>query len=194
MFSLVPEAYIRSLSAFASSKLSYISSLAPSSPSIQPALKSPGRSTPGPSLLSTRYQAQTTFLSLLLAQVSANPTSMQVDDSSEPVLVHPPTSSGSRKPLVQGPFLFQPAPRELDGEDVERATDIFLLGGGSTAGSSEEDDEDAKGGRKSEFAVLGIVFEDGKVDLCLEVEKMEALWVGRQVGCSSTSGFLCCKY
>lgn len=95
---------------------------------------------------------------------------------------------------MQGPFLFQPAPRELDGEDVERATDIFLLGSGNRAGSPEEDDQDAKEGRKSDLTVLGVVFEDGKVDLCLEVEKMEALWIGRQVGCSSTSCFLRCRY
>ncbi|KAL7409546.1 hypothetical protein BDY24DRAFT_366825 [Mrakia frigida] len=182
---LVPEAYIRSLSAFASSKLSYISTLPAPSPSQS---HSPVRTTPAPSFLSTRYQAQTAFLSSLLSQISdvtsSNPTSMEVDDSSEPVLVHPPTSAGSRKPLVQGPFLFQPAPRELDGDDVPRATDIFLLGaGGGVRGSRNDEEEEGGGdkvGRKSEMTVLGLVFEDGKVDLCLEVEKMEGLWVGRQ--------------
>ena len=113
---------------------------------------------------------------------------MEVDDSSEPVLVHPPTSAGSRKPLVQGPFLFQPAPRELDGDDIPRATDIFLLGGGGGARGLRNEEEGEEGGedkvgRKSEMTVLGLVFEDGKVDLCLEVEKMEGLWVGRP-GCA----------
>lgn len=51
----------------------------------------------------------------------------------------------------------------------------------------EEEGEGDKVGRKSEMTVLGLVFEDGKVDLCLEVEKMEGLWVGRQVSLSPSS-------
>jgi nucleoporin NUP82 len=116
---------------------------------------------------------------------------MDVDDSSEPVLVHPPKLMGGgrkREPLVQGPFLFQPAPRELEeeevegGEDVEeigiRATDIFLVDGKSSSTGEEMEGEEKKA--KGEVGVVGIVFADGRVDLCLEVEKLEALWVGRQ--------------
>lgn len=163
---------------------------------------SPSRSRTVPSSqqepsFATRYAAQTTYVDSLLAQldehVASHPSEMEVDDSAEPVLVHPPTFVGAagagreRKPLVQGPFLFQPAPRELEDEEVGlRATDIFLVDGRNGEGEGGQDDEESgeKEGvsspRLGQVGILGIVFADGRVDICLEVEKLEALWVGRQ--------------
>lgn len=113
-----------------------------------------------------------------------NPADMEVDDSAEPITVHPPPSSGGRdrRPLVQGPFLFSPAPRELDDESDEglgfRAADIFLVAGVQATGQSDDVDGKTSAGG---IGVLGIAFADGRLDVCLEVEKLEALWVGRQV-------------
>jgi len=61
-----------------------------------------------------------------------------------------------------------------------------VRGSGNEEDGEEGGEGEDKGGRKSEMTVLGLVFEDGKVDLCLEVEKMEGLWVGRQVSFSSS--------
>ncbi|KAK9767803.1 hypothetical protein K7432_002084 [Basidiobolus ranarum] len=60
------------------------------------------------------------------------------------------------QPFVQGPYLLQPAPVEISGDDVE-ASDILYM------------DADPVG-------ILAIAFGDGKIDICLEVEPVVAQW------------------
>lgn len=77
----------------------------------------------------------------------------------------------------------QPAPRELDGG---RATDLVFISGAALSDQQQPQEAEAdtstpegeNSGAHEGMAVLGVVFDDGKVDLLLEVEKMEALWVG----------------
>lgn len=81
-------------------------------------------------------------------------------------------SSGSPRPVAaQGPFLFDPAPREFDGGDhglSERATDLVLV---SMAPKDREETDES-----DDLGVLAIVWKDGRVDVCLEVEKLEGVW------------------
>lgn len=74
---------------------------------------------------------------------------------------------------------------------MPRATDIFFVGGGGMRSEQDEQTGDqAEGSRATKTNVLGVVFEDGRVDLCLEVEKMEGLWVGRQVSLALILAFI----
>lgn len=62
-------------------------------------------------------------------------------------------------PKLQGPFLFQPAPLEFSGDYY--ACDIFHIEAGA-------------------IGVIGILFSNGKVDICLEFELLRARWVDKK--------------
>jgi nucleoporin NUP82 len=76
--------------------------------------------------------------------------------------------------LRQGPFLLQPAPITLDGSEGGDVTDILYL-------SFDKDDENDDDGETERLGVVLIVTQDGKVDVCLDVDKVEARWENRQV-------------
>jgi nucleoporin NUP82 len=84
-------------------------------------------------------------------------------------------------PLRQGPFLLQPAPLTLDGSEEGDATDILYL-------SFDKDDEVDDDGETERLGLVLLGFQDGKVDVCLDVDKVEARWESRQVSveCSRT--------
>ena len=71
--------------------------------------------------------------------------------------------------MRQGPFLLQPAPLDL-GIIESTASDIaYILAG------DEDSDEDTE-----PLGVVVIVFSDGRVDMCLDTEKIEARdWEGK---------------
>ncbi|ORX91102.1 hypothetical protein K493DRAFT_287243 [Basidiobolus meristosporus CBS 931.73] len=76
---------------------------------------------------------------------------------SEEELVHIIKPKSVRaQPLVQGPYLLQPAPVEISDDDIE-ASDLLYV------------DADPVG-------ILAIAFGDGKIDICLEVEPVTAQW------------------
>jgi nucleoporin NUP82 len=77
-------------------------------------------------------------------------------------------------PLRQGPFLLQPAPLTLDGSEECDATDILYL-------SFDKDDDVDDVGETERLGVVLVVTQDGKVDVCLDVDKVEARWETRQV-------------
>jgi nucleoporin NUP82 len=77
-------------------------------------------------------------------------------------------------PLRQGPFLLQPAPLTLDGSEDGDATDILYL-------SFDHDDETDDDGETERLGVVLVVTKDGSVDVCLDVDKVEARWETRQV-------------
>jgi nucleoporin NUP82 len=77
-------------------------------------------------------------------------------------------------PLRQGPFLLQPAPLTLDGSEDGDATDILYL-------SFDNDEEIDDDGETERLGVVLVVTQDGKVDVCLDVDKVEARWETRQV-------------
>ena len=77
-------------------------------------------------------------------------------------------------PLRQGPFLLQPAPLTLDGSEEGDATDIMYL-------AFDKDDEFDDDGETERLGLVLVAFQDGKVDVCLDVDKIEARWESRQV-------------
>jgi len=89
--------------------------------------------------------------------------------------MHPPTTI-KPPPLRQGPFLLQPSPRNLDGSECGDATDITYLSFGSDRDGTEDDPIDAE-----HLGVILVSFQDGKVDLFLDLEKVEARWETKQV-------------
>jgi nucleoporin NUP82 len=120
--------------------------------------------------MSTLYDYQHKYITALLKQL---PPGTVFPATSLSVSMHPPTTIKSR-PVRQGPFLLQPSPRILEGSEGGDATDIMYLTFGSDC---EEDGE----GETERLGIILIAFQDGKVDVCLDVEKVEARWETKQV-------------
>ena len=149
-------------------------------------------------ILETRYNLQLSYVQSLSRQLSSATTgtaratirsngsvaSEDVEDDDEsqdpdaPVRVTAPSRPNLAAKL-QGPFLLQPAPAELDNGADDRACDLVYLstsaisGSGAQAVSGNADDQGAGG-----LGILVLAYRDGKVDVCLEVEKPEARFVG----------------
>ena len=87
--------------------------------------------------------------------------------------MHPPSTIKNSR-ARQGPFLLQPAPRTLDGSDGGDATDIVYVSFGDDA--AEESD-----GETERLGLILVAYQDGKVDVFLDVEKVEARWELKQV-------------
>lgn len=149
----IPSAYIHSLECFVAAKKEYLSQ----STSIEA------------KDLSTTYDYQHKYVSALLKQL---PPGTLFPAPSRSVLVHPPTTIKSPS-IRHGPFLLQPSPRILEGSESGDATDIMYM----SFGSSAEDDE----GETERLGIILIGYQDGKVDICLDVEKVEARWENKQV-------------
>ncbi|KAN0132495.1 hypothetical protein V8E53_009511 [Lactarius tabidus] len=149
----IPSSYIHALECFVAAKQEYLSQN-PSSQSQS---------------LSTTYSYQHKYISALLKQL---PPGTVFPATSRPVLLHPPTTVKS-PPLRQGPFLLQPAPRILDGGEGGDATDILYL-------AFDKDEETDDDGETERLGVVLVVAQDGKVDVCLDVDKVEARWENRQ--------------
>lgn len=76
--------------------------------------------------------------------------------------------------MRQGPFLLQPSPRSLESSEGGDASDIVYL-----AFMRDDDDDDA--GETERLGIVIVTYQDGKVDICLDVEKVEARWESKQV-------------
>lgn len=129
--------------------------------------------TPPPKSQSTLYNYQSLYIKGLIAQI---PSDVVLGASSRSVLLHPPATV-QHKVLRQGPFLLQPSPRMLEGGEGGDATDIVYLAFGG-------DDDDLDGdleGATERLGVVLIAYQDGKVDVCLDVKKTEAAWETRSV-------------
>ncbi|ODQ53724.1 hypothetical protein SAICODRAFT_6971 [Saitoella complicata NRRL Y-17804] len=70
-------------------------------------------------------------------------------------------------PAIQGPFLFQPAPLYFSDDEIY-ATDITYVSSGF-------------------IGVLVIASSDGKLDVCLDVEPVEAMWANAGQNCPVVS-------
>lgn len=77
-----------------------------------------------------------------------------------PTCLTRPGEDKAPSPLLQGPFLFQPAPLEFPGKSYH-ACDIFHVEAGA-------------------LGVIGVLFSNGKVDICLEFELLGAKWVDKK--------------
>ena len=151
----VPSRPILNLAAFVSAKLEYLS------------INSENRGPSEKQALESRYSQQMKFVNSILSQRSSVITSAAEDDTvldeDDYIKVRYPTYL--RYSLArQGPFLLQPAPRELDGSEESLAYDIAYV----------HLDHGESGTGELGFIFLG--YSDGKVDLCLDVEKVEAQW------------------
>ena len=62
----------------------------------------------------------------------------------------------------------------MEGSEGGDATDIVYL----TFGTSDEEDDE---GETERLGVVLVTYRDGKVDICLDVEKVEAKWEHRHV-------------
>jgi len=154
VFRSIPSSYVHALECFVAAKQEYLSQN-PSSESQS---------------LSTTYSYQHKYISTLLKQL---PPGTVFPAASRCVLLHPPTTL-KIPPLRQGPFLLQPAPLTLDGSEGGDVSDILYL-------SFDKDDENDDDGETERLGVVLIVAQDGKVDVCLDVDKVEARWENRQV-------------
>ena len=116
---------------------------------------------------STLYNNQSLYIKAMFNQL---PHDLVLGTSSRPVLMHPPTTILHRV-ARQGPFLLQPSPRMLDGTECGDATDmVYLAFGGS------DDDDDEGEGETERLGIVLVAYKDGRVDVCLDVEKVEATW------------------
>ncbi|KAJ7742412.1 hypothetical protein DFH07DRAFT_980036 [Mycena maculata] len=156
--SSIPSSYVHSLECFISAKQEFL-------------LQSQERGSSSTTRnLSTLYDYQHKYITALLKQL---PPGTVFPASSRSVLMHPPTTIKAR-PARQGPFLLQPEPHALMGSEGGDATDIMYLAFG--ADEDAEDDAEGEGGETEHLGVVVVAFQDGKIDVCLDVEKVEARW------------------
>lgn len=148
-----------------------------------------------------RLAAQRRFADILASQIAAQQASGSSTDhhatGGEAYTITLPKSkylNDDKAVKRQGPFLFKPAPEELalsaeTGPPVEGiASDLVIMPG--TGAAALDRAHDVKGKAKEQAAsssgigVVAIVWKDGRVDVCLEVAKVEGMWVEEVVSCS----------
>ncbi|KAF8592657.1 hypothetical protein K439DRAFT_1650279 [Ramaria rubella] len=157
----IPSAYIHALEYFVRAKEeSAAKSNSPSNPDVTS--QHSGLS------LSTLYAYQLKYVVSLSKQLPTTPSTL-FPSTSRSVPISAPSIVRS-PPMRQGPFLFQPAPRELEGLGGN-ATDLLYINVEGTSSLHAEEE-----GNEERLGVLALAYSDGKVDICLDVEKVEALW------------------
>ncbi|KAM0788026.1 hypothetical protein ACM66B_006225 [Microbotryomycetes sp. NB124-2] len=201
----VPASWIHSLSSFVSTKIDYLATTFNADDSLALTAATPTK-TPSriddqdgdsrrrqSSTLSDLYNQQLQFVNHLVRQATFTSTlsteSMDVDTTLEhsneeeesSVRIVYPTHLHPQGIKVQGPLLMQPEPIEFEGLDEvvedweeDQATSLqYVSYDGSSAVSSNV--EEAGGGVS--IGALVVAFKSGRVDVCVEVEKVEARWV-----------------
>ena len=156
----IPSSYVYALECFVAAKQEYLSTTGASVPS--------SSISSNPSNLASVYDYQHKYVTALLKQL---PEGTESRSKPRTVLMHPPNTMRTQ-PVRQGPFLLQPAPLMLEGSEGGNATDIIYLAFG----------QDGPDGGEVETERLGVVLvacQDGKVDVFLDVEKVEARWERR---------------
>ncbi|EKM59400.1 uncharacterized protein PHACADRAFT_114086 [Phanerochaete carnosa HHB-10118-sp] len=153
----VPSSYVHALECFVAAKQEFLSQ---------------GESSGSPSSgsMTGLYENQHKYVTALLKQL---PPGTAYPSKSRSVLMHPPTTMRTQA-IRQGPFLLQPAPLSIEGSDGGDATDVVYLAFGA---DSDEEDE----GETERLGVVLVAYQDGKVDVFLDVEKVEARWERKHV-------------
>ena len=154
----IPSSYVHALECFVAAKQEFLSQASTS-----------GAASTSNSLASM-YDYQHKYVTALLKQL---PPGTTFPSKSRTVSMHPPTTLRPQ-PVRQGPFLLQPAPLMLEDSEGGDATDIVYLAFGA---DNDENDE----GETERLGVVLVAFQDGKIDVFLDVEKVEARWE-RKVG------------
>lgn len=153
----IPSSYVHALECFVAAKQEFLSAAEASAPSASTSSSANN--------LASVYDYQHKYVTALLKQL---PPGTEFPSKSRTVLMHPPNTMRTQ-PVRQGPFLLQPAPLTLDGSDGGNATDIVYL---AFRTDGDEDDE----GETERLGVVLVASQDGKVDVFLDVEKVEARW------------------
>ncbi|RPD67026.1 hypothetical protein L226DRAFT_529416 [Lentinus tigrinus ALCF2SS1-7] len=153
----IPSSYIHALECYVAAKQEFLSSSTNS-----------GDSSSSDSL-TTLYDYQHKYVSALIKQL---PPGTAWPATARLVPMHPPTTIKNSR-ARQGPFLLQPAPRLLEGSEGGDATDIVYMSFGDDAAEESE-------GETERLGLVLVSFQDGKVDLYLDVEKVEARWELKQ--------------
>jgi nucleoporin NUP82 len=185
---LVPEVYIETLNLYLGSKAQQYRLQNPSSSSsssTQPDNLSTSRQSIGFSAsehdnLGRKLAAQQKWARSLSRQIDAHKASSDGfndnDGQGRQYAVRPPRDG--RRLKRQGPYLVQPEPKELPlseeaGWGVEGvASDIVVV-------ADKNKNSVGRGhvaGPKTGMNVVGIAWVDGRVDLCIEAQKVEAEW------------------
>lgn len=116
--------------------------------------------------LSTLYDYQHKYISALVKQITPSLASGHTA-LAQRSQIRPPATIKAR-PMLQGPFLLQPAPRTIPQSDIGDACDILY----SLV---------IYGEAKEELGIACVAYSDGRVDVLIDVEKVEARWDTRQV-------------
>lgn len=149
----VPSSYVHALECFVAAKQEFLSQAESSS--------SPSSS----SSLANVYEYQHKYVTSLLKQL---PPGTAYPSKSRNILMHPPTTMRTQ-PIRQGPFLLQPSPLSIDGSEGGGTTDIVYLTFGADNDAEDE-------GETERLGVVLVAYQDGKADIFLDVEKVEARW------------------
>ncbi|KAI0375777.1 hypothetical protein BV20DRAFT_16076 [Pilatotrama ljubarskyi] len=152
----VPSTYVHALECYVAAKQEFLSA------------STNGDLTPADGL-TMLYAYQRKYVNALLKQL---PPGTAWPATTRLVPMHPPTTI-KNSPARQGPFLLQPSPRNLKGSEGGDATDIVYLSFGDDAAEESE-------GETERLGLILVSFQDGKVDLYLDVEKVEARWETKQ--------------
>lgn len=129
------------------------------------------------------YDYQHKYVTALVKQL---PPGTVFPSSSRRVSLHPPTTI-KLPPLRQGPFLLQPSPIILQDSEGGDATDIAYLAFRTDSDQIDEDEVDPE-----HIGAILVSYQDGKVDLLLDVEKVEARWDHKHVRKMYASVFFDC--
>lgn len=122
---------------------------------------------------STLYDYQRKYVNGLTKQIPPGSSSFSTSRSAP--INAPKVFPGH--PSRQGPFFLQPAPIELKESPGAYATDIaYVTLGNAFAGADEQEDADATALSNERLGVMLTSFQDGKVDVYLDLEKVEARW------------------
>ncbi|KAK4052043.1 hypothetical protein OIV83_002337 [Microbotryomycetes sp. JL201] len=201
----IPASWIHALSSFVSTKMDYLVSTEAAEGSASLALSTLSKTHVSPedggahSTLTDLYNQQLQYVNHLIKQAShtstTSPDSMDVDVDDESikdvfVRIVSPTHLHPQGIAPQGPLLMQPEPVELEIEEVgmqqDEATSLQYVSydGSSSAAALQEEDRDVSS--TINIGAIIVAFKSGRVDVCIEVEKVEARWAAVSKGVAVT--------
>ncbi|KIO30221.1 hypothetical protein M407DRAFT_20688 [Tulasnella calospora MUT 4182] len=126
------------------------------------------------------YDQQFKYVSALTKQASA--TGSTPGKGSVAHIRRPESGILAANPARQGPFLLQPEPPEFEGSAFNDACDILYISYGFDAPMPDqgvsEDESTTIASRQEYLGVILVSHVDGRVNVLLDLAKMEAVWEG----------------
>ncbi|GAA5975834.1 hypothetical protein JCM5350_000749 [Sporobolomyces pararoseus] len=132
--------------------------------------------------LEKRFSLELQFLQTLLRQIP-NREDNEEEEGGEFLEFNSPISRPSLQPIPSGPYLFSPSTTELSNTSTTvespHASDIISLSIGTSANSTTSKETESVGGGEGEgLGILLIVYSDGKMEVCLQIEKPQPKFKG----------------